>query len=65
MHHLMSRPLLAFMNSFFQAKVTKYGTKVGINMLINIGSGFFIIGIKKNFGIFFSHFPTSHMENHR
>ena len=31
---------------FFQAKVTKFRTKVGLNMLINISSGFFIIAIK-------------------
>ena len=62
MDHLMSQPLLTFLNSFFfQTKVTKFG----LNMLINISSGFFHSRQKKNFGDFFSHFPTSHMENHR
>ena len=47
----------------FQAKFTQFGTKVGLKMLININSVFSIIG-KKNWQ-FFSHFATSHMENHR
>ena len=34
-------------------------------MLINISSGFFHSRQKKILAIFFSHFPTSHMENHR
>ena len=46
-----------------QAKVTKYGTKVGINMLINISSVFFHNSQKK-IGDFLSHFATSHTENH-
>ena len=44
----------------FQAKVTKFGIKVGLNMVINISSGFFHSRQKK-FGEFFSHFPTSHI----
>ena len=36
----------------FQAKATKFGTKVGLNMLINISSGFFIIA-KNILGKFF------------
>ena len=39
----------------FQAKATKFGTKVGLNMLININSVFFIVAKKKclaNFCIF-------------
>ena len=62
MDHLMSRPLLAFLNSFFQAKVTKCDKKVGLNMLINISSGFFHNRQKKIGRIFFSHFATSHMQ---
>ena len=38
----------------FQAKVTKFVTKVGLKMLININSFFFIIG-KKNV-VFTDHF---------
>ena len=45
----------------FRAKVTKFGILVGLNMFINMSSGFFHSRQK----IFFTHFPTSHMENHR
>ena len=40
MDHLMSRPLLAFLDSLFKL-VTKFGIKVGLKMLININSWFF------------------------
>ena len=45
----------------FQAKFTKFGTRVGLKMLININSGFFFIIGKKKIGEFVSHFATSHM----
>ena len=48
----------------YQAKVTKFGTKVGLNILININSGFFHIQQKKILVNFCSHFATSHTENH-
>ena len=43
----------------FQARVTKFGTKVGLNMVINISSGFFHSRQKKFLAIFFafSNFP--------
>ena len=44
--------VLSFSECLVQAKVTKFGTKVGLEMLININSGFFII-IKKILAIFF------------
>ena len=49
----------------FQAKMTKFGIKVDLNMLINISSGLFHNHQKKCLANFFSHFPTSHMENNR
>ena len=36
----MNQPLFAFLDLFFQAKVTKFGTNVRLNMLINISSRF-------------------------
>ena len=33
MDHLMSQALLASLDSFFKAKVTKFGTNLGLNML--------------------------------
>ena len=43
----------------FQAKVTKFGTKVGLKMLININSESFHNWQNKIF------VATSHTENHR
>ena len=42
---------MEFLDSLFQAKVTKFGTKVRLKMLININSVFFLI--VKNIGDFF------------
>ena len=42
----------------FQAKVTKIGTDVGLNILINTGPGYF----QNHQKIIFSQFPTWHME---
>ena len=42
MDHLMSRPLLAILDSFF-----KFGANVGLNMLINISPGFYHVRKKK------------------
>ena len=47
----------------FQAKVTKCGTNIWWNRLIDIGSGFYQHH-EKILAIFFSHFPTSHIKNH-
>ena len=41
MNNLMSQPILAFLGSVFQAKVTKFGINVGLNMLINKSSRFY------------------------
>ena len=49
----------------FQAKVTKFGKYVDLNMLINISSGVIHNSQKKCLANIFSHFPTSQMENHR
>ena len=39
--HLMNRALLAFLDSFFKLKSpNKFGINVGLNMLINISTGF-------------------------
>ena len=49
----------------FQVKTIKFGTNVGLNMLlrVNISSGFYH---RCNvFGDFFTRFPTSRIENHR
>ena len=42
----------------FQAKVTKFGTNVRLNMLININSGFFHNHQNKFWGIFFRIFES-------
>ena len=44
----------------FQAKVTKFGTKVGLKMLININSGFFHSRQKKNWQFFFAFCNFAH-----
>ena len=49
----------------FQAEVTKFGIKVGLNMLSNISSLFLHSRQNTFFANFFSQFPTSHVENHR
>ena len=41
MEHLMSQPFFAIPGLIFQAKVTKFGTNVVVNMLISTSSGFF------------------------
>ena len=46
----------------FYAKVTKFGTNVGLSMLININFGFYQ-NLQQKWQIL-SHFPTSHIENH-
>ena len=40
MDHLMSQPILEFLDSFFTL-VTKFGANVGLNILINTISGFY------------------------
>ena len=62
MDHLMSDEPASFdiPELIFQALVTNFGILVGLNMFINISSGFF-----HSRQFFFSHFQTSHMENHR
>ena len=47
----------------FQAKDTKFGTHVGLNIAINISSEFY--HNRKIFCEIFTSFPTSHFENHR
>ena len=47
----MSWLVLAFLGYFFQVQVIKFGTNVGLNMLINISSDFVIT--TKFFGEFF------------
>ena len=58
MDRFMSWALLAYL------KVTKFGTHVGLNMLINISCEFYHNRQKKIFGEIFMRFPTSHIENH-
>ena len=64
MDHLMSRPLLTFLNSFFKLKdqIWHIGRSKHVNQY---KFRFFFIIVKKKIFHFFSHFPTSHMENHR
>ena len=62
MDRLMGRAL-GIPGLIFQAKVAKFGTNVGLNMLINISSEF--ITTAKIFGDIFTHPLSSHSENHR